>query len=62
MTGVTHRPAADAQRSGVAPQKALTKVIDSRELLAGGRILRIQHGFEEYRLQITRTGKLILTK
>lgn len=36
--------------------------IDIRELLGGGRELRILHGGEEYRLSLTSKGKLILTK
>ena len=32
------------------------------DLFQGGRELVIRHGGEEYRLRITRTGKLILTK
>lgn len=30
--------------------------------MAGQRVVIIQHGEQEYRLQITRSGKLILTK
>jgi hemin uptake protein HemP len=36
--------------------------IASDELLAGQRMIIIRHGREEYRLQVTGTGKLILTK
>lgn len=36
--------------------------MSSRELLGGERVLIIRHGDEEYRLQLTGTGKLILTK
>jgi hemin uptake protein HemP len=61
MTAATRKPTANAESGRAVPHEP-TKVIDSRELLAGSRTLRIQHGFEEYRLQITRTGKLILTK
>jgi len=37
-------------------------VVSSLELLAGGRELIIQHGSEQYRLLLTRSNKLILTK
>ena len=37
-------------------------LLDSRELLKGGRLVEIHHNGELYRLQATRTGKLILTK
>ena len=36
--------------------------VRSSDLFQGGKELVIRHGAEEYRLRITRTGKLILTK
>jgi hemin uptake protein HemP len=39
-----------------------TRSITSDELLAGQPMIIIRHGREEYRLQVTGTGKLILTK
>jgi len=36
--------------------------ISSEQLLAGQRMIVIRHGKEEYRLQVTGSGKLILTK
>jgi hemin uptake protein HemP len=36
--------------------------ISSHELLAGGRQLIIHHGREQYRLLLTSSNKLILTK
>jgi hemin uptake protein HemP len=51
------RPANDVSCLLHAPQ-----VVSSRDLLIGKRVLVIQHGSEEYRLQLTRSGKLILTK
>ena len=38
------------------------KVIDSDALFRGATEIRVRHGAEEYRLRITRQGKLILTK
>jgi hemin uptake protein HemP len=35
--------------------------ISSDDLLAGERVVLIQHGGEEYRLRLTAGGKLILT-
>ena len=35
---------------------------DSSALLAGHRELRIRHGSDTYRLRLTASGKLILTK
>jgi hemin uptake protein HemP len=36
--------------------------IASEQLMKGKREIIIQHGLEEYRLKITASGKLILTK
>jgi hemin uptake protein HemP len=37
-------------------------VISARELLAGGHRVWIEHATQRYLLQVTRNGKLILTK
>jgi hemin uptake protein HemP len=37
-------------------------VVRSSDLFQGGKELVIRHAGEEYRLRITRNGKLILTK
>ena len=47
--------------SGSAPAMAPCAVT-SQELMRGGRVLVIRHGTQDYRLQITASGKLILTK
>lgn len=39
-----------------------TLAVTSRDLLRGGRQLIIQHGRDSYRLLLTRSNKLILTK
>jgi hemin uptake protein HemP len=39
-----------------------TSVIDSTTLMSGGRELIIRHGAESYRLRVTASNKLILTK
>ena len=51
--------AAPAARSGAParPPRLSTAI-----LMAGRREIVLQHGLEEYRLRITSTGKLILTK
>jgi hemin uptake protein HemP len=41
---------------------AARPTVHSTDLFQGGKELVIRHGSEEYRLRITRTGKLILTK
>jgi hemin uptake protein HemP len=38
------------------------RAVESSALFAGGRELVIRHAGSEYRLRITRTDKLILTK
>ena len=48
--------------SGGIGKPDVTRSISSDELLAGQRIIIIRHGKEEYQLQVTGTGKLILTK
>ncbi|HYO08949.1 MAG TPA: hemin uptake protein HemP [Tepidisphaeraceae bacterium] len=37
-------------------------VLDTAALFAGGTEVRLQHRGQEYRLRVTRQGKLILTK
>jgi hemin uptake protein HemP len=36
--------------------------VTSKDLMAGERVIIISHGQEEYRLRLTASGKLILTK
>jgi hemin uptake protein HemP len=38
------------------------RVVTTRELLAGAHRIWIEHAAERYLLQVTRSGKLILTK
>jgi hemin uptake protein HemP len=53
----------DDDRPDVArPAVRLPRTVNSRDLLAGERLLVIQHEEEIYRLQLTAAGKLILTK
>ena len=42
--------------------KLAIPTVASGELLKGGRIVIIRHGGFDYRLQVTRSQKLILTK
>lgn len=41
---------------------AATPTVDSRRLLGGAREILIRHGEGHYRLRLTRSDKLILTK
>jgi hemin uptake protein HemP len=38
------------------------RVVSTRDLLSGARRIWIEHAAERYLLQVTRSGKLILTK
>ena len=40
----------------------VVRSLSSEELMAGQRVIVIRHGRDEYKLQITSAGKLILTK
>jgi hemin uptake protein HemP len=46
---------------GADPVRA-ERVISTRELLAGAHRVWIEHAAQRYLLQVTRSGKLILTK
>jgi hemin uptake protein HemP len=45
-----------------SPGPAPARHLESRTLFAGANEVVIAHGGEQYRLRITRQGKLILTK
>ena len=49
-------------RMGSVVSPEAVRSVSSAALLGGRKMLVIVHGSEEYRLQITRSGKLILTK
>lgn len=49
-------------KQDVKPANKAPKIITSQDLLAGDKMIIIRHDQEEYRLQLTATGKLILTK
>jgi hemin uptake protein HemP len=56
------QPAArTAEQSPVSPGLDIP-VADSTDLLKGQRELRIRHGSQTYRLRLTASDKLILTK
>ena len=51
-----------SKKSGPAAPASQRRCVTSRELLQGDREIAIRHGGQEYRLQVTKNGKLILTK
>ena len=55
-------PNRPAGRFNRVPGDAAVRSITSEALLAGQRMILIRHGDDEYRLQVTGSGKLILTK
>ena len=58
-----HAPSESEEPSaGETPSSGPVRVVTSAALLAGARELAIRHGDAEYRLRLTRAGKLILTK
>lgn len=56
-----HEPPAEAPSSATVAATG-PPVVNSAELLAGGRELVIRHGADRYRLMLTGQNKLILTK
>jgi hemin uptake protein HemP len=44
------------------PRAAPERVVTTKELLGGAHRIWIEHATERYLLQVTRSGKLILTK
>lgn len=61
---IEESPTAPGQQTG--PQSATRppaeRVVTTRELLGGAHRIWIEHAAERYLLQVTRNGKLILTK
>jgi hemin uptake protein HemP len=55
-----HRPAGSQQ--AIAVPAAMPESIDTQALMGGKTELRLLHRGQEYRLRVTRQGKLILTK
>lgn len=51
----------EAREPQEAPKPA-ERVVSTRELLGGAHRVWIEHATERYLLQVTRAGKLILTK
>ena len=54
-------PGQDTPSASILPEQTVRR-LSSSELLAGSNRVLIEHRGVEYRLQLTRQGKLILTK
>jgi len=59
-THIKEPPPATTSSSAAPP--APDRVVTTRDLLGGAHRLWIEHAAERYLLQVTRSGKLILTK
>jgi hemin uptake protein HemP len=57
---IKESPPAPAQPPDVRPPPE--RVVSTKELLCGAHRVWIEHAAERYLLQVTRNGKLILTK
>jgi hemin uptake protein HemP len=51
-----------AAKPALRKEEAAPRTIGSRDLLGSARQLIIEHGNDRYRLLLTRSNKLILTK
>jgi hemin uptake protein HemP len=58
----THIEPPKGQPSAPKTRPQAERVVNTRELLGGAHRIWIEHAAERYLLQITRSGKLILTK
>jgi hemin uptake protein HemP len=55
-------PPTPAPPTAARPAPATERVVSTRDLLGGAHRIWIEHAAERYLLQVTRSGKLILTK
>jgi hemin uptake protein HemP len=61
-THIEESSPAVAPVAGAQGRPVSERVVSTRELLAGAHRIWIEHAAERYLLQVTRSGKLILTK
>ena len=61
-THMNDPPPAPTQPVATRPATTPERVVSTRDLLAGAHRIWIEHAAERYLLQVTRSGKLILTK
>lgn len=58
----THIDEPEKPSASDAPGTTPERTVTTKELLAGAHRIWIEHAAERYLLQVTRSGKLILTK
>jgi hemin uptake protein HemP len=56
------KESSSAPASEQASRPSTERVVSTKELLGGAHRVWIEHATERYLLQVTRSGKLILTK
>jgi hemin uptake protein HemP len=61
-THIKGSPSGTRPGLGAPRPPADERVVSTKELLAGAHRIWIEHAAERYLLQVTRSGKLILTK
>ena len=61
-THIDESPQPEAQAPTPAPRPGTERVVSTKELLGSAHRIWIEHAAERYLLQVTRSGKLILTK
>jgi hemin uptake protein HemP len=59
---LSDKPKRDDELVAPRPIHKMPRTISSRDLLGGQKLVIIRHEQEDYRLQMTAAGKLILTK
>lgn len=57
-----HIKESEPSKASATASRMPDRVVSTKELLAGGHRIWIEHAAERYLLQVTRSGKLILTK
>lgn len=62
MSAIPSKPSPGPGPASRTAFRQLERVVTSRELLGGAHRIWIEHAAERYLLQVTRNGKLILTK
>jgi hemin uptake protein HemP len=61
-THIEEPPPSATHPAATRPAVAPDRVVSTRDLLGGAHRIWIEHAAERYLLQVTRSGKLILTK
>jgi hemin uptake protein HemP len=59
---VSDEPNQKDRQAAVQQNNKMQRTVSSRDLLGSDRLVIIRHEQEDYRLQVTASGKLILTK